>query len=323
MASFEHINYGLRANKSIERKMICEAFLKLSYISDLKNYRYIGFGSTYFTDFILFHKHLGLTNMISIESEEGKKLRMEFNKPFSCIAMKYGTASTILPNLELNNYLNLIWLDYDGIVGEFLFSDIDSVVLNAKAGSMFLVSVNTEPYIGSKDDRMKFLVRQVGKERIPSEYSDVNFSAKNYALVVYDMIDRQIKKTVLERTGGDSSKLMYKQLFHYIYKDGAQMLTVGGILYDEKQKKEVSKMKFEDIKHISMDETPVKIKCPNLTYKEVHHLNNLLPCDIKTNTAGMVSNIEFQELQKALNASDIINFADVYRYYPNFAEANL
>lgn len=322
MSSFEDINYGLRPNKSIERKMICEAFQKMTYISDLKDYRYIGMGSAYFTDFILFHKYLGLDKMISIEKEESKKNRMEFNKPYTCIEMRYGTTTTVLPNLELQDHLNLIWLDYDGTINSSMFADIDSVVANAKAGSMFLISVNAEPDSSlKKDDRMKALIEKIGKERIPIEHIDTPLTSKNYPIVIYDMIDRQIKKTLLERTGGDEKKLDYLQLFHYIYQDGAQMLTVGGILYDETQKKEIAKMKFSEIHHLSSNETSVKIKCPNLTYKEVHHLNNLLPCDLKIATSGTISNKEFKNIP--LNTTDVKNFAEVYRYYPNFAEANL
>src|ERR1700761_6192677 len=111
-SSFEKINYSLRPNKSIERKMICEAFTRLSLLDHLSNYRYIGMGSAYFADFILFHRNLGMTNLISIEKEESKKARFEFNKPFSCIDIKYGNSSTVLPNLELEKSKNIVWLDY-------------------------------------------------------------------------------------------------------------------------------------------------------------------------------------------------------------------
>lgn len=321
MPSFEEINYSLRPNKSIERKMIIETIQKLSYLDDLRNYRYIGFGSTYFTDFILFHKYFGLDKMISIESEDEKKLRFEFNKPFSCIKMEYGRASDVLPNLDLSEYLNIIWLDYDGKIEDYIFSDINTVVSNSKSGSMFLISINVEPDDGEKKERMQKLIDRVGKLRIPVEYTDILLSGNIYPLVAYEMIDRQIKKTLLERNGADDSKLDYLQLFHYLYKDGAQMLTVGGILLDNKQKKLLKKMKFEELPHLSNNGQSYKIKCPNLTYKEVHHLNNLLPCRIDISTSGNIKNKEFKKIP--LKPNDIKNFAEIYRYYPNFVETNM
>jgi hypothetical protein len=53
-SSYRKINYTLRPAKNIERKMLCEAFHKLHPFGKVQNYRYIGFGSTYFSDFILF-----------------------------------------------------------------------------------------------------------------------------------------------------------------------------------------------------------------------------------------------------------------------------
>jgi hypothetical protein len=60
--SYEKINYSLRPAKSIERKMLCDAFRRLSAFGKVENYQYIGFGSTYFSDFSLFHKALGISN---------------------------------------------------------------------------------------------------------------------------------------------------------------------------------------------------------------------------------------------------------------------
>ena len=69
MPSYEKINYLLRPNKSVERKMVCEMLAGISSVKDLSAYQYIGFGSTYFADFSLFHRSFGITKMISIEGK--------------------------------------------------------------------------------------------------------------------------------------------------------------------------------------------------------------------------------------------------------------
>ena len=56
----EIMNYLFRPAKNIERKMLCEALSRLSIISDVKHYQYVGFSSVYFADFSLFHKQLGI-----------------------------------------------------------------------------------------------------------------------------------------------------------------------------------------------------------------------------------------------------------------------
>ena len=143
-SSFEKINYNVRANKSIERKMMCEALQRLSFIDYLENYRYIGFGSAYFSDFILFHRNLGISDLVSIEKEIAKKSRFEFNIPFSGINMQYGLSSTILPNLELGTKKSILWLDYDDKISDFMFSDVDTFFKDAIPGSFFILSVNVE-----------------------------------------------------------------------------------------------------------------------------------------------------------------------------------
>lgn len=321
MASFEKINYNIRANKSIERKMIAEVLQKLVFFRPLNEYRYIGFGSAYFTDFILFHKVLGMNDMISIEINEGNKNRFDFNKPFSCINIEYGSSTTVLPNLELDKKNNIIWLDYDGKISNDTFSDIDSIVLNACSGSVFLVSLNVEVDRGKEDNGMNQLIKDIGKERIPIEFLEEKINQRTYPKIVYEMIDRQVKKTLMHRNGGSDSEIKYFQLFHYLYKDGANMLTIGGILANNTQERLINKMKLDEIRHLSFDNKEFKISCPNLTYKEVHLLNNLLPCELELTAKGTIRNSEFKKVH--LGHSDIIKYSELYKYYPNFAETNL
>ena len=51
--SYESVNYVLRPAKNIERKMFCEAFRRLAEFGRVDSYRYVGFGSTFFSDFSL------------------------------------------------------------------------------------------------------------------------------------------------------------------------------------------------------------------------------------------------------------------------------
>ena len=89
-ASFEEIDFRLRPAKQIERKMICDALHRLTEFAWLDSYRYVGFGGIYFSEFVLFHKQLGIEDMISIERETDKRPRFGFNAPYKCITMKYG-----------------------------------------------------------------------------------------------------------------------------------------------------------------------------------------------------------------------------------------
>ncbi len=95
--SFERFNYALRPAKNIERKMLCETFSRLVRIAPLREYQYVGFGSIGFHDFSLFHQRLGIHDMISIEAREKLRKRFAFNKPYSCIRMRWGFSYDVLP----------------------------------------------------------------------------------------------------------------------------------------------------------------------------------------------------------------------------------
>ena len=84
-SSYESVNYLLRMKKQIERKMIIEAIQRLTSLIAINDYRYFGFGSIYFADFILFHKYLNIDLMTSIDDKEKDESRFNFNKSLSVI----------------------------------------------------------------------------------------------------------------------------------------------------------------------------------------------------------------------------------------------
>ncbi len=330
-SSFEKINYNLRPNKCIERKMMSEALGRLSFIDHLDNYRYIGFGSPYFADFILFHKNLGITDLVSIEKEEAKKSRFEFNIPYSGIKMKYGHSKTILPNLELGTTKNILWLDYDDKVSDFMFSDIHSFFADTMPGSFFIISVNVEEdfmkpsenednKVSLKEYRINELINRIGKERLPNEFTTFNMTTKNLAITTYEMITRQIATSLVSRNGKSKDKVEFKQIFNFTYKDNATILTVGGIIFNKSQKAAVKKMSFQKFSFFTDTKESYKIQSPNLTFREIKALDKALP-DSMEFVNGKFQNKKLQEIP--LIPTDIKNYAKVYRYYPNFTEANL
>src|SRR5437588_11821501 len=94
--SGEKIDYNLRPAKQIERKMLCEAFRRLSAFDLIESYRYVGLGSFYFADFVLIHRLLGITNLVSIEAEGSKAQRFRFNRPYDCVKLRFDHSTIIL-----------------------------------------------------------------------------------------------------------------------------------------------------------------------------------------------------------------------------------
>jgi hypothetical protein len=142
-ASYRRINYALRPAKAVERKMLCEMFLRLHPFARVEQYRYIGFGSIYFSDFHLFHRSLGISDMLSIERDVDAKECFEFNRPYQCVRLDFRPSSEVLPEL---NWMSpaIVWLDYDGKLDESVLSDVITFFNRAHSGSLLLVSINVQ-----------------------------------------------------------------------------------------------------------------------------------------------------------------------------------
>lgn len=334
--NFERINYSLRPAKHIERKMFCETFARLSILDNIKNYRYIGMGSAYFSDFSLFHKTLGLNKLVSIEgaSDNKSKQRINFNKPFACVDVKFGWTTKVLPRLPWGkwNEKSIVWLDYIDKLKEFMFNDINTVLFKIKPGSVFLISVdisedderdekkNPGNRLSAKQFKLKMLAENVGSERIPKRANDLVLNIENNRSVIREIIHNAFLSAIKIRNGGlpEAEQVKYKQLFNLHYRDSADMLTVGGIIYTKEQKKMVDEM-FVHLDFIRANDDCFSINVPKLTYREIHALDKVLP-QIKSvrkkRGKSDLSKIPLSNIDKK-------NYESIYRYFPTFAETNL
>ena len=133
-ASYRIIDYSLRPAKFAERKMLSEIFSRLKVFASLESYRYIGFGSIWFSDCILFHKALGVEDVISIEKEQAHKARFEFNKPYKGIRLMMGSAADVLPGLDWA-HRSIVWLDYDDPLNPGILDDVRTVATSVSVPS--------------------------------------------------------------------------------------------------------------------------------------------------------------------------------------------
>lgn len=322
-SSSEKINYNLRPAKSIERKMLVELFQRLRPFGAIDHYRYIGFGSFYFNDFGYFHKALGIKNMVSIERDIDNEERFIFNRPYSCIKIEFGESNDVLPQLSWDTK-SIIWLDYDSQLNQNVLSDINFICANAVPGSFILVSVNVhpeshEPSLDSPEDlhdyRYQKFLERVGEINIPLGITGKDLSGWDLSKVCQQIINNKIDEAISDRNGPreEESKLEFKQLIHFQYQDGAKMLTYGGMVIEKSQNAIFSSCDFSNLAFVrTKGQVPYKIDIPNLTFKEIRHLNSQLPLKGKEKLKG-----------SAIPEVDLMHYKDVYRYFPAFREAEI
>jgi len=309
--SFESINYMLRPNKNVERKLICRSLLALRSHFPIENYRYIGFGSMWFSDFILMHRVVGISDMISIEHQRPR--RVEFNRPFSCVSIKFGTASKHLEHV-LDGKKSVIWLDYDGGLDSALAGDVEMAVAGLPSGSVVLVTVN------AMVDQLKGRTRD-GAELSPIdafvEITDTSsarsreseLTRADFPKLVAEIVHNRLRSAVLSFKPDCS----YLPIWSIQYADQAVMITVGGMVVDDADATKVFQSKVFDLASSSR-ENLYKIDLPVLTEKERRALDRILPFD---------GTIDPETLEFELTPSQIRAYQEFYLDFPSFNELAL
>ena len=89
-------------------------------------------------------------------------------------------------------------------------------------------------------------------------------------LIIQELMNNLILKILEKRNRSDSSRnIQYMQLLFLKYKDGAPMLTIGGILVDDDLKDRIKTSNIlQKLVYCSEDNKCFNIEVPKLTYKE-------------------------------------------------------
>ncbi|OYZ27877.1 MAG: hypothetical protein B7Y27_08875 [Hydrogenophilales bacterium 16-64-40] len=291
--------------------MLTEALQRLSVFGKLSSYRYVGFGSIYFSDFKLFHRLLGISRMTSIEKDSFNKERFEFNKPFRCIDLKFGLSNDILPTLSWKDK-TILWLDYDGALNKDCLSDIAEFCTKAPSGSALIVTVNAE-FDKAELGAFQQFEEAVGKENVPIGITIKDMKGAGAAKVLREIIVNKIAETLSARNGvrQKQQRLNYLQFVNFHYADNARMLTIGGVIWKNSQAETIKSGPWNDLPYIKHDADPYVIDAPCLTTREIRYMDSHLPIGPEK---AMKFPVPKEQREK---------YAKIYRYYPAFTEAEL
>lgn len=249
------INYSLRPQKAMERRMMCDLLKVLNPTFDLSQYNYIGMGAKYFTDFILFHRELGIKKMKSIEADVEHQKKYDFNIPLKCIDMYYGFVKDYIDSYEDNGEPFFFWLDYDYGIDQSIMDDCNKLINKLKPGDIFFVSFNSmianRRKADSFPDYCKSLTKRFEKIRtglgvyaptyevLPKVLMDNLKRDGVFVDVLKNMIDSQLSTRNGGNKNGEGKKLSFFQMAFFSYSDGADMVTWGGMVVDEEKEEQV------------------------------------------------------------------------------------
>jgi hypothetical protein len=315
-ASFRKIDYSLRPAKYAERKMLVDVLRRLAPFQAVEDYCYIGFGSVWFSDFILFHRMLGINKMISIEQSEGARARFEENRPFN-ISLEFGQSSTVLPRLDWSQRV-ITWLDYDDPLEPGMLQDVRSVANRALSGSVLVVSVQCVKAPSLIDfqrdpdtEKMSAIerFRQIfGRERVPGSARDDDLAGWPYGALSRTMLMSEIELALAERNLAAGSNLKFKLICNIEYQDDARMCTLVGAFVDDEEQQRFEACTFGRLDFMPADARPIRIEMPKLTIRELRKIEQQLP-------KSPESPLDLGSIPPG----DAERFSKMYRYLPNFA----
>lgn len=355
MPAFDAFDYSLRTNKNIERKLIFKGLQLLATKFDFTTYRYIGLASLWFIDFIIAHKLLAISDLVSIEQDHRGATRALFNKPYACVEVLEGQSSIVLDNLDLTEKPLVAWLDYEVGLETFVCEDISQLCSHAPTGSIILVTINAHPgqldAASPSDQQILSTVHAVIDNK---KSNDSEKLAKIRELVTGANLPIQAKRlTGLNQLAGSLvptgtsaddlqgskipalfAKILFNQfehsvnmsgreeifvpLFNYSYKDGAPMITVGGMLVNGRDQSSLDELDIYGQRPYLTGTEQLEIGVPPLTLKEKLALDQLLPCAEELTVEEVREKYSFLLRERHISA-----YQQFYKHYPVYRELDI
>lgn len=316
MPSFDAVNYAIRPNKAVERKIVFSGLVQLSRIFDLSAYQYLGLGSLWFIDFILAHKVLGIESMTSIEQDAIGYERCEFNRPLGCISVIHGESTLVIPTLDLANRPCIAWFDYDSSIDGPVLLDIKMLAAKCAPGSVVIVTINAKlDDLPRKDETDASItaetsLRRIAGDLVPTPLPPKALQRSNYPKLLCEIVVNQFQDATVNSGRPES----FVKLFDLAYSDGTPMITVGGIVAAADKVEEIRRVvdspAWEGI-------VPKTIAIPPLTAKEKMALDRMMPTPTSPTDAQM------EQIGFKLKREQIDAYHKHYRHYPMFGEINL
>jgi hypothetical protein len=214
----------------------------------------------------------------------------------------------------------LVWLDYDRSLDLEMLLDIDGCLNRIAKQSIFIITIDARPKLPKDqfdledkavEEREKATVetyQEWFKSYVEKEITLDTISPSHVASLFYEVVIERVRQT-LTRRGGD---LRFLQIFNYIYKDGAPMLTIGGIIGTEEDEQILQKSKILNHKFVRISRDPLEISVPPLTVREKHWLDSHLD-----------GNFTVKRLKFELEEDLLANYCKFYKEYPTYMETLL
>lgn len=309
-ASF--ISYDLRPAKQSERRILLD-ILKIAGDCGLPitEYRYVGMGANRFYDFLLIHKYLGITSMVSLEHDPIMFKRAVFNCPYSFVDVQEKTAADFIAADQFN-IPSILWLDYDGGIGTRIVRDIASLSTKLKVGDFCFVTVFGGPPRAldreNSQARLVWFQDQLGD--IALDVSLTDLERATFPNAVHKVLMAAFRNAFSVRRDGK-----FVPFLQITYADSLPMITVGGGLLADGQALSLKRRIKGVLPFLSTEQASLyEIKSLHLTERERVLFD-------KAATRPTKRSSERNQLKKlGFRDAEIAAYKDLIRYLPRYVE---
>jgi len=305
-----HLSYDLRPAKQSERRMLLDILKSAGDIGlPISRYRYVGMGANRFYDFLLIHRYLGLTSMVSLEHDPKMLDRAEFNCPYDFIKVIGESAATFL-GYDTYTDPTITWFDYDGGLSPQIVRDIVDLGVKTKVGDFAFVTVyggppralealNAEARLAWLQDEMRAVSGLIVRE---------DTETAEFPVAVHKVLKAAFQNAFAARRDGK-----FQFLIQVEYSDSVPMVTVGGGFVADGQASAL-KSKIDHVMPFLAKDKLYRIKSLHLTERERVVFDRAVTKRSKNSSERrLLKRLGFKE-------SEIKAYADLLRFVPRYVE---
>lgn len=310
--SFEKVNYSIRPNKNVERKLMLETIERINERIPLDNHKYIGMGSLWFVDFIMMHRRLGLADLVSFERPT-RANRARFNRPYACIRVDPRDFADYIDSAKQIRKPLIAWVDSDEKWNSPIVGQVITLAGLAPANSLIVLTLDATIPEDADNDAKYRAFRSVQKFDLTDNATAESFAPGSDLGHFADLLARSILDQLVRtvRLRG----LVATELFNLFYRDSAPMITVGILVQESPPAIDTKWLKRQQF---WVGERTV-IEVPHLTPREKLSLDTQMGGKTKgggRRLKGRISRI-------GIPADAIRSYRKFYKYYPVFLESEV
>lgn len=189
-------------------------------------------------------------------------------------------------------------------------SEISQSVPKSTLGPILKEAFNTlsKLHIQNSVSERNKLFQALTNGVIPGSFSNQEFSDEKFPRLVSSALINAIDSAC--RSSGKNLK--FKPIFNFFYKDGAPMVTVGGIVVDQAHEEKFDTLNLADKFFFALGADQISIDVPHLTPQEKLKLDGLLTEEN--------NNLDVGDLNFEIDKDSVVNYCRFYKQYPVFSE---